>query len=596
MEPKTRKQLIPALLVAAIPCLLVTLLVFFYGLDAPLIDQWSMVEDLQKYYNGDWGPGDWIRSHNGHRLVIPRLILVPLAHFTAWNTRAEMALGLLFALGTFALFARSALRAAEKAEVSQTGTSRGVWILPVIALAIFSLNQWQNWLWGLQMHVFLAVFAAVAGLALLTAERSTWGNTLGAAGCGLVATFSQGTGLVFWPVGFVILTLRLFRGGARAWARLGFWSILSIAVITVYLQPFPGDAGVGELDAFFLEYPLTYFYYVLTLLGAPVVSFADATWPPREFGAGFSVALLGLAGYAFSVLVLWAYERPELERLGHFFACALFSLGVAAQIGLGRASFGAAQAMDSRYMTLTTPFWVGLAVCLFFAAGALRGPERRERRIGLGLRLGFAGLVVLMIASSLVEVPRFSFRYSLLAPARTAMIDGQNEELLGRLHIEVHQVYGGLGVLQYRQLSAFRDAERKDPPRAKIDEPLEHFGQIIVLRSELESLTAGERHRAVVAVTNPTLETWPTRGRYVVHFSYNWFDEERKKVVQNGLRTELPYDLAPGDTVELEAEIEAPEEPGRHLLRLTMVQENRAWFSDERARPLDLEVDVLPRE
>jgi hypothetical protein len=87
-----------------------------------------------------------------------------------------------------------------------------------------------------------------------------------------------------------------------------------------------------------------------------------------------------------------------------------------------------------------------------------------------------------------------------------------------------------------------------------------------------------------VAIKNASSKTWPNkpdpRGRNAVNFSYHWLDRKRQMVVFDGLRTPLPRDLNPGESVTLRALIRAPEKPGEYLLHVTLVQEAVAWFSD----------------
>lgn len=65
-----------------------------------------------------------------------------------------------------------------------------------------------------------------------------------------------------------------------------------------------------------------------------------------------------------------------------------------------------------------------------------------------------------------------------------------------------------------------------------------------------------------------------------------------KVVVFGGLRTPLPYDVPPGETVTLNAKIQAPDRAGKFTLRVTMVKESVTWFEDRGAQPLDIPVEV----
>jgi hypothetical protein len=97
-------------------------------------------------------------------------------------------------------------------------------------------------------------------------------------------------------------------------------------------------------------------------------------------------------------------------------------------------------------------------------------------------------------------------------------------------------------------------------------------------------MIVGQTISADVTIKNASTKTWPSKpnqeGRYAVNLSYHWLDSKRQIVVFDGLRTPLPRDLGPGESVTLRATIQVPEKAGAYLLQMTMVQEAVAWFSD----------------
>jgi hypothetical protein len=97
-------------------------------------------------------------------------------------------------------------------------------------------------------------------------------------------------------------------------------------------------------------------------------------------------------------------------------------------------------------------------------------------------------------------------------------------------------------------------------------------------------MTVNETVLADITIKNASTKTWPSKpnqeGRHAVNLSYHWLDRKRQMVVFDGLRTPLPRDLGPGESITLRATIRAPEKAGGYLLHVTMVQEAVAWFSD----------------
>src|SRR5439155_22360949 len=70
-----------------------------------------------------------------------------------------------------------------------------------------------------------------------------------------------------------------------------------------------------------------------------------------------------------------------------------------------------------------------------------------------------------------------------------------------------------------------------------------------------------------VTVRNDGLATWSNAGLRPVALSYHWLDARSRLVVRyNGRRTALPAPVARGQTITLDANVQAPIVPGDYLL------------------------------
>ncbi len=238
-----------------------------------------------KWTAGTWGVQDLVRSHNGHRIAVPRLIMVGLALASDWRADYPAYLGIVFAAGILAL-AWSALPPSTDAVATVAAAA-------FIGGLVASPNQWENWLWGIQMHVFLVVLLAMAALALLSAGPLRPGRVGAAAVLALVATLTQGAGLVLWPVGALVLAA---RGVAREVARRarpgGAWAFAGVLVVLAYLARQPGDAGAGVPSSWVFHHPVAGLRFVLALLGHSLVAWNGAAYPPRDGGLAASSRLL----------------------------------------------------------------------------------------------------------------------------------------------------------------------------------------------------------------------------------------------------------------------------------------------------------------
>jgi phosphoglycerol transferase MdoB-like AlkP superfamily enzyme len=106
-------------------------------------------------------------------------------------------------------------------------------------------------------------------------------------------------------------------------------------------------------------------------------------------------------------------------------------------------------------------------------------------------------------------------------------------------------------------------------------------------------VSAGDQVSVPLTLRNDGLETWdPALG---FHLSYHWLSFDGGMVDRDGARTDFPFAVRPGQSIEIEARLLAPDEAGLHRLQWDMVQEHVAWFSirDPRDPVLHL-VLVLP--
>jgi hypothetical protein len=66
-----------------------------------------------------------------------------------------------------------------------------------------------------------------------------------------------------------------------------------------------------------------------------------------------------------------------------------------------------------------------------------------------------------------------------------------------------------------------------------------------------------------------------------VNLSYHWTTEGGQTVVWDGARTKLPGDVAPGQSVQVQANVTFPTAAGRYFIKWDLVQEGVAWFSSK---------------
>lgn len=355
------------LLLALGPLVALVGAVAVYSVDAPYGDEFWMTPMVQKYYEGTLTWHDLWVPHNEHRIVLPRVIFLLNAALTDWDVRWEMGLSILLAVGLWALLVyRSERTAAALGRVSPA------WVPFFLALLVFSLSQQENWFWGFQVQIPLAVLTGVGAVFLLGQPGFSWGRWAGAVALGLASTYSFGVGMVVWPVGAVALAL-VGREEHRAWrSGLPTWLLVAAANAAWYLHDYPAvsaPAPTAETS------PGDYLAFVGVYLGAPLW-FYDVR----------NALLLGWGGLLLCAGLLWwlrGRQRVAGRVLVPWAMVGMYAVAAALVTALGRASLGVDKALAPRYITVSQVLWAVAIVLLGLVAAAPAGagrPYRREAR------------------------------------------------------------------------------------------------------------------------------------------------------------------------------------------------------------------------
>ena len=112
---------------------------------------------------------------------------------------------------------------------------------------------------------------------------------------------------------------------------------------------------------------------------------------------------------------------------------------------------------------------------------------------------------------------------------------------------------------------------------------------------DLPELLAGSTATARVVLRNDGTAAWRSRGESGVQLSHHWLDDRGNAIVWDGPRVAFSRPVAPGEDVEVEAIVQAPQPPGRYRLAFDLVEEFRFWFAEIGSSPLQVDVEVGPR-
>jgi O-Antigen ligase len=99
-----------------------------------------------------------------------------------------------------------------------------------------------------------------------------------------------------------------------------------------------------------------------------------------------------------------------------------------------------------------------------------------------------------------------------------------------------------------------------------------------------------------VTLWNEGTLAWRRAGERPVRLGYHWERLRGSSSFEDyeGLRTDLPRDVPPGEKILVLAMVQGPRHEGAYRLRWDLLQEGVAWFSDLGNRTQDVTVEVVP--
>lgn len=379
-----------------IPVVLLIGFVANFSVNVPIDDEWRLVSLFEKIAPGNVTFNDFWALHSNHRIVFPKLIIAVLAFVSQWNINYSLCLSIALAMITFiAIYKLSSM------QVKNVGDD--LWHLANIltCILLFSLVQYENWLWGFQLAWFLVNLCFVASVCCLSrdTELSSPYNIqilIVATFC-LIASFSLAQGLLSW-LAAIPAVMALEGNATQKRRRLIVWILMFVATCAIYSIDYHPSRKTSIISLF--NKPLVVIDYFLSLLGSPIVR-----------SPGIS-ALVGLLIFAILLFLVFHFGR-EISKNSEaipWLSIGLFSVLSALIITVGRAQFGAIQAIESsRYTTNSILLLIALVqLGQLFVRGKSATTNRNYKfvyRVLAGLLIGIiivnSGQAIAQTASAL---------------------------------------------------------------------------------------------------------------------------------------------------------------------------------------------------
>ncbi len=365
--------------IAILPALLLGLLVTRYGVDLPYYDQWDTPGRIfEKIHNGTLSLWDFTAQHNESRKLFPRLFFVGLAYLTNWNTRCEM-------LATFTVACLISLAIYRLSQTTlQLGRFPSLGLLAVTNLLIFSPAQWENWLWGIQVIVFIPILCILLCLIISESQLKFRTKVLLCAALSTLSTYSYANGMLCWVAALAALLLSRksapFKQNSK-W--LGLYVALFIAVVSSYFYDYQ-DPEQHPSFTEALARPMDAIRYFMSFIGSPFSggNVGIFVMPSPRMSGDLAVAIsVGILTVTIFIL-LSLYCTANFKRFSQLFNSSTswlivgsYSFVSALITTFGRVSLGGVeQSLSSRYVT----FSIYLSVAIIYLSVAVAAHFRQQ--------------------------------------------------------------------------------------------------------------------------------------------------------------------------------------------------------------------------
>jgi len=296
--------------------------------------------------------GSIFSLHNEHRIVLYRIISLMVFYLGSDQIWIFICINLLI----LSLVVQILVKFISLAVTLKGNFDKYTLITVVSTLTIveFSWMQEQNITWAFQSQFLLGIYLPLLSFYFIVkhwlTNRNIWFYLALALGIFSAAAFASG--VLALPI---IAVFSIFlRRNIREIITL---TVTSLIILFLYFNNFstPGQ-HVNPIETFFKN-PLSFIKYLGVYLLAPTIKILGESNP-------FLISIIGvlIVALIFGMYYQMFHEKKQLTGLNIFLLPVTYLLGMAVLTSLGRANFGAREALASRYTSVTLVLYVFIII------------------------------------------------------------------------------------------------------------------------------------------------------------------------------------------------------------------------------------------
>ncbi len=360
--------LFTGLILTIIPAFLIGILIYQNGVNIPFMDDWEIGSFLnQAYPEYRLTLENWLAQANETRYLFPKFIFVGLAALNnwKWDVRYQMwvslALACLVSINVFQLI---------KWTINDS-LIKVIFIAIICNSLIFSPIQYDNWLWGVQLIVFMPIACITTCLMVIYSEINIIIKVILCLILCTISTFSYANGMLSWLIIFPLLAISKtwrWQDLKEKWLYIP-WIATFTANMAVYFYNYQKPPHHPSFLVALLN-PIDTIRYFLSFLGSPLAGGINSFDGQVDIIINIIIGTVLIIVFCVSYFYLLKHikESSLIYRMSGWLVIGSYTVISGIITSLGRVGFGVETSIVSRYMTFSVYLplaLVGLIAIIF---------------------------------------------------------------------------------------------------------------------------------------------------------------------------------------------------------------------------------------